>query len=209
MALSYNEIAGRSVERLASLSDGVFAFAMTLLVLDLRVPAVAAVRSEHDLRLALAALGPNLSTYLLSFMTLGVFWVAQQTQTGKLKHSERNLTWIHLAFLLAVTMVPFTTQLLAAFITYRTALVIYWLNIVVMGVTIYWSWSYAFNARLIKDEAPPGIDVVVRGRILIAQALYAIGAALCLVNTYVSIGFIILVQLFYVLAPRIGILQRF
>jgi uncharacterized membrane protein len=209
MALSYNEIAGRSSERLASLSDGVFAFAMTLLVLDLRVPAIEAVHSERDFGHALAALAPNLLTYLLSFMTLGIFWVGQHTQLNKLKRSDRALTWIHLAFLLAVTIVPFSTKLLAAFITYRTAVVIYWFNIVGLGATLYWSWAYARKANLIKDEAPPGLDVAVRGRIITAQALYAVGVALCFVNTYASIGFIVLVQLNYVFGLRLGILRRF
>ncbi|MFZ0031201.1 MAG: TMEM175 family protein [Candidatus Cybelea sp.] len=194
---------------MSSLSDGVFAFAMTLLVLDLRVPAAEAVHSEPGLRMALVALAPNLLTYFLSFMTLGIFWVGQHTQLSKLKRSERILTWIHLVFLLMVTMVPFSTKLLAAFITYRTALVIYWLNIVGLGAGLYWSWSYARKANLIKEEAPVGIDVAVRGRIIIAQALYAVGALLCLVNTYVSIGFIVLVQLNYVFAPRLGLLRRF
>jgi uncharacterized membrane protein len=49
MTTAYNRIAGQSVERLAALSDGIFAFAMTLLVLDLRVPAMEAVHNEHDL----------------------------------------------------------------------------------------------------------------------------------------------------------------
>jgi uncharacterized membrane protein len=208
MALSYNEIAGRSAERLGSLSDGVFAFAMTLLVLDLRVPALELVHSEHDLQHALARLAPNILTYVLSFMTLGIFWVGQHTELSKLKRSERSLTWIHLAFLLAVTMVPFSTKLLAAFITYRTAVIIYWLNILGLGVTLYWSWAYAFKSNLIREDAPAGLDVAVRRRIIVAQAMYAFGAALCFVNTYLSIGFIVLVQLNYVIAPRFGILRR-
>jgi uncharacterized membrane protein len=204
VSLSYNEIAGRSADRLGSLSDGVFAFAMTLLVLDLRLPAVAIVHSEGDLRHALAALAPNLLTYLMSFMTLGIFWVGQHTQLSKLKHSTRRLTWIHIAFLLAVTLVPFSTKLLAAFITYRTALVIYWLNIVLLGATLYWSWGAARDAGLVKEEAPAGIDAAVRRRIVVAQALYAAGMLLCFINTYASIGFIVLVQLNYVFAPFAG-----
>lgn len=209
MAVSYNEIAGRSVERLGSLSDGVFAFAMTLLVLDLRVPGTEVVHSEHDLWHALAALAPNLLVYLLSFMTLGIFWVGQHTALSKLAHSDRNLTWIHLAFLLAVTVMPFSTKLLAAFITYRTAIVIYWVNIVGLGATLYWGWHYAFAGRLIKSDAPAGMDAAVRGRIAIAQGLYAMGAALCFINTYLSIGFMIVAQLNYVFAPKLGILRRF
>ena len=73
--LSYNQIAGQSVERLAALSDGVFAVAMTLLVLDLRAPAAELVHSEQDLWRWLVALAPRLVMYLMSFMRLGIFWV--------------------------------------------------------------------------------------------------------------------------------------
>ncbi len=66
------------------MSDGIFAVAMTLLVLDLHVPVAQAVHSEHDLWRALAALAPRLVVYLLGFLTLGIFWVGQQTQLNHL-----------------------------------------------------------------------------------------------------------------------------
>ena len=112
MTTSYNRIAGQSVERLAALSDGVFAVAMTLLVLDLRIPASEVIHSEPDLWRALIALSPRLVMYLMSFLTLGIFWVGQQTQLNHLVRSERSLTWIHIAFLFAVTLTPFSTMLL-------------------------------------------------------------------------------------------------
>src|SRR2546427_7657132 len=133
MTTSYNRVAGHSVERLAALSDGIFAVAMTLMVLDLRVPAAEAVRSEHDLWRALGTLSPRLVMYLMSFLTLGIFWVGQQTQLNHLARSDRNLSWIHIAFLFAVTLTPFSTALLAEFIVRRTALLIYWGNILVPG----------------------------------------------------------------------------
>ena len=73
MAVSYNQIAGQSAERLAALSDGVFAVAMTLLLLDLHVPARDAIHSERDLLHAIAALLPQLAIYLMSFLTLWEF----------------------------------------------------------------------------------------------------------------------------------------
>ncbi|HEY5347238.1 MAG TPA: TMEM175 family protein [Rhizomicrobium sp.] len=75
MPLEYNRIAGKNLNRLEALSDGVFAVAMTLLVLDLRAPAIAAIHSEADLWAALVVLSPRLLTYLMSFMTLGIFWL--------------------------------------------------------------------------------------------------------------------------------------
>ena len=93
MSTSCNRIAGQSVERLAALSDGVFAVAMTLLVLDLHTPAVEAIRGERDLWLALGALAPRLAMCAMTFMTLGIFWVGQQTQLNHLTRSERSLSW--------------------------------------------------------------------------------------------------------------------
>src|SRR5213082_2623240 len=127
MPTYYNRIAGQSLERMAALSDGIFAVAMTLLVLDLHVPLPDGIHNSWDLGSALLPLVPRLVTYLMSFLTLGIFWVGQQTQLNHFARSDRNLTWIHLGFLLAVTLMPFSTRLLAEFNTYRTALVVYWL----------------------------------------------------------------------------------
>jgi len=99
MGTAYDRIAGQSVERLAALSDGVFAVAMTLLVLDLRAPAREAIHSEHELWHALVALAPRLLIYMMSFLTLGIFWIGQQTQLNHLTRSHRSLSWIHIAFL--------------------------------------------------------------------------------------------------------------
>jgi len=204
MDTSYNRIAGQSVERLAALSDGIFAVAMTLLVLDLHVPARELVHSDGDLRRALVAMAPQLLVYLMSFVTLGIFWVGQQTQLNHLERSGRDLTWIHLAFLFAVTLLPFSTRLLAEFIYCRGALLIYWTNILFFGVLLYLSWGRAINARLVKGDIPAEVPAAICRRILIGQALYAFGALLCVFNTYWSIAFIVLVQLNYAIAPRIG-----
>ncbi|MGH9433501.1 MAG: TMEM175 family protein [Terriglobia bacterium] len=209
MNTSYNLIAGRSVERLAALSDGIFAVAMTLLVLDLHVPAAAAVHSGHDLWRALAGLSPQLIMYLMSFLTLGIFWVGQQTQLNHLSRSDRSLSWIHIAFLFAVTLTPFSTMLLAEFPYYRIALLIYWGYILLLGALLHGSWGYATRTGLVKDDIPADVPAAICRRIQIAQALYAFGALLCVFNTYWSIGFIVLVQLNYAIAPRIRWLSRF
>ena len=203
MATLYNRIQGRNLDRLAALSDGIFAVAMTLLVLDIHIPTAAQVRSEGDLLLALGALGPQWVAYGMSFLTLGILWAGQQTQLNHIAEGTRDLTWIHLAFLFAITMMPLSTRLLAEFILYRTALAIYWLNIFVPGAMLYWSWAYATRANLIKADTPEGVRNSICRRILVAQSLYAGGTALCLISTWLSIGVIVLVQLNYAIAPRL------
>ena len=201
MDTAYDRIAGRSVERLAALSDGIFAVAMTLLVLDLHAPVAEAIHSERDLLHAIAALSPRLLMYVMSFLTLGIFWVGQQTQLNHLERSDRNLSWIHLAFLLAVTLTPFSTILLAEFKTYRTALLLYWANILALGAVLYASWGYATRKGLVKGDISPEVTAAICRRILVGQSLYAFGALLCVLNTYWSIAFIVLVQLNYAVAP--------
>ena len=201
MATEYNRIQGRSLERLSALSDGIFAVAMTLLVLDLHIPSAAAVHSEPELWLALGAMAPQWVAYLMSFLTLGIFWAGQQTQLNHMGEGSRDLTWIHLGFLFTVTLMPLTTRLLAEFITYRIALLVYWVNILLPGAMLYWSWSYATHHGLIKKDTPSEIRGAICRRVLVAQGLYAFGAALCVFNTYVSIAVIVLVQLNYAIAP--------
>lgn len=208
MSAIYNRFAGESIDRLSALSDGVFAIAMTLLVLGLRVPDPAGIHDESHLWRAVVHLAPSLIAYLMSFLTLGIFWVGQQTQLNRFARADRDLAWIHLTFLLLITLMPFSTALLAQFITFRTALLIYWLNILLLGVTLYAGQIYGWRAGLVKEDVTPAMRAAATRRIAIAQALYAIGAALCVFSTYLSIAFIVLVQLNYAIAPRIWPLDR-
>jgi uncharacterized membrane protein len=221
MPVSYRQIAGVSRERLAALSDGIFAVAMTLLVLGLSVRASAAAHparplwapgalaSEQVVWDLLRRLAPHLLTYLMSFLTLGIFWVGQQTQLNHLSRSNRDLTWIHLVFLLGVALMPFSTMLLADYITYQLAVAVYWLNIVLLGVLLYVGARYARRARLIKQEVTAEMTAASERRIIAYQALYAFGALLSVISTYLSIAFIFAVQLNAAITPRIWRLDRF
>ena len=177
---------------------------MTLLVLDIKIPGHEGIHGEADLLHALAGMAPQWIAYLMSFLTLGIFWAGQQTQLNHIREGNRDFTWIHLAFLFTITIMPLTTRTLAEFIDYRSALVAYWFNILLPGAALYWSWTFATRNGLIKEDTPEEIRGAICRRVLIAQSLYAFGALLCAFSNYLSIGFIVLVQLNYAIAPRIG-----
>jgi len=204
----YNRIAGQNLGRLAALSDGIFAVAMTLLVINLHVPATKGIHNDLDLLHAIGTLAPSLLPYIMSFLTLGIFWVGQQTQLNHFTRSDRNLTWIHLGFLLGVTLLPFSTALLAAFITYRVALVVYWFNLLLLGVMLFASVRYAWSVKLVGDTVTPEVRSTNERRIVVYQVLYAFSALLCIISTYVSIACLILLQLNAALAPRIRPFDR-
>ncbi len=203
----YNELAGTSLGRLEAISDGIFAVGMTLLVLGLAVPALDKVRSDGDLLSQLGDLLPALVTYFLSFLTLDIFWVGQQTQLSRAERADRNYTWIHLIFLLSVTLVPFSTQLLARFHWSRVALLLYWLNIFVMGTMLLVAAEYGARARLFPEDQAKALLHLVRRRVYWAQGLYMAAALLSVWNTHVSIGVIVAIQLNFALAPPIPLLR--
>ena len=204
----YNEIAGSSVHRLSGISDGIFAVGMTLLVLTLAVPTAEQASNDADLGRALVNLLPSVVTYFMSFLTLGIFWVGQQTQLSQLERSNRDYTWLQLAFLLFVTLVPFSTNLLANHYQLRLALIEYWLNILVLGALILVAAEYAARAGLFNSANKGTILRAVRRRVYIAQSLYLLATLVCFIDTRLSIGLIVLIQLNYAIAPRIAFLHR-
>ncbi|MBV9000090.1 MAG: DUF1211 domain-containing protein, partial [Solirubrobacterales bacterium] len=156
---------------------------MTLLVLDLKPPPVpkrtqqplwsGGGGSEHALLHGLAHdVAPRLLPYAMSFLTLGIFWVGQQAQLESFTRSTRVLTWIHITFLLGVTLMPFSTGLLAQDTTYRLAMGVYWMNLFLLGLALYVSLIYADRAGVMSDQTTPDMRMALRRRIIIYQCLY-------------------------------------
>ncbi|NLR64481.1 DUF1211 domain-containing protein [Chitinophaga varians] len=198
MKLSYNKIAGKNTQRIEAISDGIFAVAMTLLVLEIKVPAAEGKLTEGELAHVLLAQMPRFLVYFLSFMTAGIFWVGQSAQFAYIEKSDRNLNWLSLLFLLFVSLLPFSTAFLSDYTNYKFAIFVYWFNILMLGVSLYINWSYAVRQRFVETESDlEAISGAIKRRIIVAQLLYFAGALLCFINTYLSIGFIILVQLNY------------
>jgi uncharacterized membrane protein len=197
----YNRFAGRSVERVQTLSDGIFAVAMTLLVLDLRLPGGSELHSDRELRDSLWTLGPNFAAYALSFTMLGTFWAAQHTLLGLCRRGDRALTWLQLFFLLVVTLLPFSASLLAENDGLRLAVGVYWLNILLLGVALAASSSHVASADLL-DSGAEGRLRVFRRRIVVAQVAYTVAAAVCLLNTYASVLALAVVQVYFIVSPR-------
>jgi uncharacterized membrane protein len=198
----YNQISGQNIQRLEALSDGVFAIALTLLVLDIRVPIRENVVNEKDLIVAFSNLTPKLLTYFLSFMTLGIFWTAHSSLFHLIEKSDRSFNWLNLSFLLFVTITPFTTAFLSEYITFKFAVAVYWFNLFLIGIMLGRMLKYANKHNYFKTNIIEKNEIIkaIMLRGLVAQSLYAFGALLCFINTYLSITVLTVIQLFFVLA---------
>lgn len=139
--------------RLEAFSDGVFAIAITLLVLELGVSAEA---GDHMLR-AILDEWPSYLAYLTSFMTIGVIWLQHSAITGALRAADSTLYRLNLLVLLLVSFIPFPTKLVSEFIddydAERIAVVFYGLTLLVLALALTAFVRYAAeNPRLVRDE---------------------------------------------------------
>ena len=204
MTSQYNELSGQSIDRLQVLADGVFAVAMTLLVLDLRLPDVEA-NGNRALWDQLLDLGPQLAAYLLSFTMLGTFWLAQHTFLERCRRSDRMLAWATLTFLFFVSTLPFSASTLAEHVHLSLAVGLYWANLLGLGLALGWQIWHADSAGLTDD---PGALSLVRRRLVLAQSLYAVAAALALLSPPAGIIGLAVVQLFFIVSPRLPVRSR-
>ncbi|MGC4113032.1 MAG: TMEM175 family protein [Nocardioides sp.] len=200
MSNAYNEFSGQSLDRVQTLGDGVFAVAMTLLVLDLGLPRHHADDS-HALWSQLSHLGPSLAAYLLSFTMLATFWLALHTVLALCRRSDRMLAWAVLGFLFFVTTLPFSASVLADHVHVPLAVVLYWLNLAALGATLAWVVAHARDG-LVEPQRMPALGLV-RRRLVLAQSLYAVAALLTFVSPVLAIVALACVQLFFIVSPRL------
>ena len=144
---------GYRTSRVEAFSDGVFAIAITLLVLEIAVPS----GSEDDLLGALVDQWPSYLAYLVSFSTIGAVWLQHTVISEYLDRATSVLIRLNLLLLLVVAFLPFPTRLLGEYIgeaePSRVAATIYGLNLFLTSALVSLLWRYAVRERLIRRDA--------------------------------------------------------
>lgn len=123
-----------SKHRVEALTDGIFAVAMTLLVIELKVPDPHLIHSQHDLAQALADLAPKAVSWVISFFVLAVFWISHHRLFHYVRHVDTGLLWRNLYQLAFVALMPFSAALLGEFGNTRIAQAVYNGNMVILGL---------------------------------------------------------------------------
>jgi len=165
--------------RLHALIDGVFAIALTLLVLDLPKP-------QHSTQLVhdLVRQWPSYLAYLVSFVTLGILWIEHHGMMGAVRSIDRRFLERTLAFLLFISVIPWPTALAAdyarqGFGEARAVAILYAATMLMMGLTFAWGWHYlTIHSELVAEPARSAFTAGTR-RALLGGLVYllAIGVA--------------------------------
>ena len=185
--------------RLEAFSDGVFAIAATLLVLELRVPDEGVVLPR-----ALFHLWPAYAAYLISFATIGIIWVNHHTLLEHCKRADRPFLYLNLLLLITVGIVPFPTALVGRYILAEhgatAALVVYGLGALLIAIAFSGVFFYATSGRHLIGGEAEARRLRIDGRLFpIGLVSYTIGIALAFVEPKASLAMYALTAAFYAL----------
>jgi len=132
-----------SKSRIEALSDGVVAIAITLLVLELKVPEVMEHHSNEKMLEELLALWPELMTYVITFLIAGGFWYLHHLTFHFIKHVDGVLVWINLMFLMFISLLPFSAGLMSHLFVHPVSQFFYFGNQLAIALLLNIHWQYA------------------------------------------------------------------
>ena len=193
--------------RLEAFSDGVFAVAITLLVLNIKPPPDD-VLSSGNFWLFLRGQLPALIAFVTSFATIGIMWINHHRLFNYIKRTDTSLMLLNLLLLLVIVFIPYPTALVAQQYALKPemhdAALLYSATNVFLAICFNLLWRYAaFHNRLIGKDADTRAVAAISRQYLGGPLLYLIAFGLAFVNVAASIIFLLLLALFFAIPPRL------
>ena len=145
------------LERLILFSDAVFAIAITLLIIEIKVPHFEHKSTEHDIREALLHQRAEWIGFFISFWVIGIYWMAHHRMFGFVIRHNDGLMLLNLLFLMTIVVMPFSSALYSNFAYLNTPFIFYCLNVAATGLCLLLLWRYITNPRHEVSEAIPSI----------------------------------------------------
>jgi TMEM175 potassium channel family protein len=184
--------------RLEAFSDGVFAIAITLLVLELHVPDV----GDGELWSALRDEWPQFAAYFTSFLIIGIMWVNHHSMFRQIVRADRVLMFLNLLLLLWMAMLPFPTDMVARYLTESSsnahvAAAVYSANLTLAAIAFSLLWARAVRAGLVGQRMTPREQWQSIGRFSVGTFVYAATIGLAFVSAPVTLAVQFLLAAYY------------
>jgi len=203
---SRKEGVGKS--RLESLSDAIFAFAMTLLVISLTVPIVPEEAAQELLPGLIAGMSSEFLIFAIAFFILAGYWLSHHRILHSIDYIDMRLTWLNIFLLFFVVLIPFSTAISGDYDKVLEAVLIFHINLLCASVllTLIWLYIRAHYGDLTKDAAPDkglaGVESAGRFRALATPAATVIAILVTFVNPAMSMLVYLLIPVILVFAGK-------
>jgi uncharacterized membrane protein len=186
--------------RIEALSDGIFAIVMTLLILELHVPSLPASAANVEVVAAIVALWPKFLTYVVAFVSLGVFWIAHHIMYHAVRRADRRLLWLNIAFFMLVSLLPFSTSVLNAFSRSLIAPFLFGANLALVGWLLFLQWLYiGSQSGMLASFATTEYRAAVTFRMLAVPIATTLTALVCFWSSDISVAIYLLLLPLYLL----------
>ena len=194
------------LERFVLFSDAVFAIAITLLVIEIKVPEIPKEQvTETALINSLGHLIPRFIGFFISFMIIGLYWQVHHRMFGFVVDFTRRTMWLNLFFLLAVVLMPFSTGLLSEYILtfLKTHIIIYVMNICFLGFMNFFLWRHLTNPKLKLTEGLTPEEIKIYSfRSIAVPFIFFITAIVYFINPFIAMFFPPLIPLIMILITK-------
>ena len=168
----------QGLERIIFFSDAVFAIAITLLALEIRLPALPEAAGNAALLAALGSLGTRYLSYLISFLAIGLMWLAHHRTFRAVRRYDERLMLLNLLFLLCIGFLPFPTAVIGEFGN-TVGTIFYAAAMAVAGLVFSLMWWYAnADGRLVERPLPPAESRQIRLRVLWSPLVFLLSIPL-------------------------------
>jgi uncharacterized membrane protein len=195
-----NSADDRILGRLLAFSDGVFAIAITLLIIGVVIPEGT---TDFNLNAVLSSLWPNYLAFLISFFVIGLYWIVHVRQFRFVRKYDTGLLWLNLLFLLFIVIMPFTTSIVSKYSS-ETAVIIYAANVALVGYMRTASWFYsAHNHRLIDKRLSSTFIRRTTIMNVIAPSIFTLSIGVAFINFALAQYIWISIFVVYVIAMRV------
>ena len=189
--------------RIAALVDGIFAVAMTLLVLDLKLPEGQKISNDAEVWRQLVALQSRFTIYVLSFIVLGIHWIGHHSLFHFVRRVDRGLIWLNLLFLLFITLLPFSTNLLSGQSPLHIPVAVYGTNLLLLWLSSLLQLRYlVHHPELSHDQLTPAWIAIVRLRMAVPAVVIAASIAISFFNPSIALSAYWLLLVFHFLRGR-------
>ena len=189
--------------RLEALGDGIFSVAMTILVIELKIPAVEG-NSFEDLLHALYETRLELFCFFISFIVLGIMWFGHRMVFEYISQTNRYFIFLGVLFYMVVCLVPFSTRFLAANTLQWYAILMYGLNLSTCNLALYAQWSYGIHRPTLHSRVlPPEVKAEAKKLFLISPILYSIAIGFSFFLPLVSIAIYFFTPILYLIPNKI------
>lgn len=192
-----------TLSRFGSFSDGVFAIAITLLALDIKVPELEQATPASAI-VEMVQVWPYFLSYVTSFLVIGVIWLNHHTLFHFLKSIDRTTLTINLLLLMCVAFIPYSTKLISEYGQLQPVVMFYGLSLALTGVVYNWLWFYVVR-KYLRSHPKINSQFIRQASIwsIGYPLLYLMATILSLVTISGSIVLYVLIPLFYLLPSKI------